>query len=131
MRTNLFSSKAPVFGAAEYLKAKLEAEASPHDLKAMVDHEPDSVVLIDVRDPDSYAAEHIRGAQNLPAADIVSALARLPKDKTIVAYCWDATCALAPKAALELRQKGFAAKVLAGGIAEWRHRGYPVVRADA
>ncbi len=73
---------------------------------------------------DAFRREHILGAQNIPAADIVRRLADLPKNRTIVTYCWDMTCALAPKAALELAQKGFKTQFLAGGIAEWKKKGY-------
>jgi len=130
MDLNLFAPKAQAFGTADYLKAKLESESTPYDLKTTLDAEPGKVMVVDVRDPESFAKEHIRGAANIPADEIVTQLARLPKDRTIVTYCWDMTCAMAPRAALELAQKGYKAKFLAGGIAEWRHKGYPVVRLE-
>lgn len=130
MDLHLFAPKTAAFGPAEFLKAKLESEETPYDLKTRLDSAPGEVVVIDVRDPESFAKEHIRGSSNIPADEMVTQLARLPKDRTIVAYCWDMTCGMAPRAALELRQKGYRAKFLAGGIAEWRHKGYPVVRSE-
>lgn len=126
----IFAPKARPYGAAEYLRAKLESEASPYGLKTEMDGEPDKTLVVDVRDPESFAKEHIRGATNIPADELVARLSSLPRDKTIVAYCWDMTCDLAPRAALELAQKGFRAKFLAGGIAEWRHKGYPTVKPE-
>ena len=45
------------------------------------------VVLIDVRDPRSFADGHIPGAINVPMASVQSYLDTIPKDKPVVAYC--------------------------------------------
>lgn len=126
---SIFAPKARNYGAAEYLKAKLESEASPYGLKETLDLNPQTVMVVDVRDAESFATEHIRGAANIPAGEIVTRLANLPREKTLVVYCWDMTCDLAPKAALQLTEKGFRAQFLLGGIVEWRHKGFPTVKA--
>lgn len=113
---------------AEYLSVKLEAEASPYLLHRTLETEPETLLLVDVRDDASYEREHIRGAVNVRAESIVTGLASLPKDKLIVCYCWDVSCALAPKAALELAQKGYKVKYLVGGIEEWKRKGFSVER---
>ena len=123
------ASKAPPIGAVEYLKAKLDYEASPYGLKETLETTPGNIVLVDVRDEEAFRKEHILGATNIPIADLVKRLADLPRDRTIVTYCWDMTCALAPKAALELAQKGFKVQFLAGGIEEWKRKGYAVKRS--
>jgi rhodanese-related sulfurtransferase len=123
------TQKAPPIGAAEYLKAKLDYEASPYGLKETLESTPGQVVLVDVREEEAFRKEHILGATNIPAAHLVKRLADLPRDRTIVTYCWDMTCALAPKAALELAQKGFKVQFLAGGIEEWKKKGYAVKRS--
>jgi rhodanese-related sulfurtransferase len=133
MELGIFGTKtqhktAPI-GAAEYLKAKLDFEATPYGLKETLENSPGDVVLVDVRDEESFRREHILGAANIPAAQLVKRLADLPRDRTIVTYCWDITCALAPKAALELAQKGFKVQFLAGGIEEWKKKGFPVKAA--
>jgi rhodanese-related sulfurtransferase len=127
-RTRAASVSAPI-GAAEFLKAKLDVEAAPDGLKAALETAPDTVLVVDVRPEDDFHREHILGATNIPAPDIVRRLAALPKDRTIVTYSWDMTCALAPRAALELARKGFTVQYLAGGIAEWRRKGYAVRRS--
>ena len=134
MELGIFGSKAEepkahAIGAAEYLKAKLDFEATPYGLKHTLETTPGNVVVVDVRDEDAFRKEHILGATNIPAAEIVKRLADLPKDRTIVTYCWDMTCALAPKAALELAQKGFKVQFLAGGIEEWKRKGGTVKKA--
>lgn len=131
MDLSLFAPKAHTLGAAEYLRAKLEYEATPYGLMTTLETEPEKVLVLDVRDRDAFEEEHIRGAVNVPATEIVSRLSGLPKDRTVVTYCWDMTCALAPKAALELAQKGFKVQFLAGGIAEWKHKGFPIAKTDA
>ncbi len=112
------------------MKAKLDYEATPYGLKQTLDTSPGSVVLVDVRDAEAFRKEHILGATSIPAEDVVKRLADLPKDRTIVTYCWDMTCALAPKAALELAQKGFKVQFLAGGIEEWKKKGFTVKRSE-
>ncbi|MHB2025573.1 MAG: rhodanese-like domain-containing protein [Elusimicrobiota bacterium] len=104
--------------AAAYFSAKLAFESTPHQLKR--DWDEGKVMILDVRDPQSYAAEHIEGAKNVPFTEMTKHLSTLPKNKTIVTYCWNITCALAPKAALELAHKGFMVQELSGGIAEWK-----------
>ena len=109
--------------AVDYFKAKLQFENTPHTLKVQL--EKGEVVLLDVRDNDSFVKEHIPGAVNIPMTELVSRLKELPKNKTIVTYCWNITCAMAPKAALQLAEKGFRVQELVGGIAEWKAK-FPV-----
>jgi len=109
--------------AAAYFSAKLAYETTPHQLKK--DWAEGKVVILDVRDAQSYAAEHIAGAKNVPFTELDKHIATLPTDKTLVTYCWTITCALAPKAALTLAQKGFNVQELSGGIAEWKTNSFP------
>lgn len=129
MDLSLFAPKTHAIGAAEYLQAKLAYEATPYGLMSTLETAPGSVMILDVRDEKAFREEHIHGAVNIPAGDIVSRLSGLPKDRTLVTYCWDMTCGLAPKAALELAQKGFKVQFLLGGIAEWKHKGYSVAKS--
>lgn len=126
MDLSIFAPKPTHIGAVEYLRAKLEYEASPYALHETLEKAPHTVLVVDVRNREAFESAHIRGAAHIEAADIVKELANLPKDRTIVTYCWDATCSLAPKAALELAQKGFSVQFLQGGIEEWKRKGYSV-----
>ena len=45
------------------------------------------VVVMDVRDIDSYTASHIAGAMHIPVSYVESELPYLPRGKPIVAYC--------------------------------------------
>ena len=124
--TNVLEPKLIELTAVQYFSAKLAYEMTPWALKSILEKTPEQVVLLDVRNADMFAASHIKGAKNIPLADLVAKLATLPKDKTIVTYCGDLTCGLAPKAALELAQKGFKVKELVGGIDVWSAKGFPV-----
>lgn len=44
-------------------------------------------VLIDVRPEASYKAGHIKGAANIPYADIRDRAKELPRDKMVITYC--------------------------------------------
>jgi len=130
MDLSLFAPRTQPISAVEYLRAKLEYETTPYELKTRLAAEPGKLMVVDVRERPAFEAEHLRGAANIPAAEIVTQLASLPKERTIVTYCWDMTCALAPKAALELAQKGFKVQFLSGGIEEWKRKGFGVVKAE-
>lgn len=45
------------------------------------------VLIVDVRDANSYALAHIPGAVHIPFSSVEAAAATLPKDKPIVTYC--------------------------------------------
>lgn len=113
-------------GPVDYFAAKLAYEMTPWTLKNILETAPEQVVVLDVRSTDMFKAAHVPTALNIPLADLVSKLKTLPKNKTIVAYCGNLTCALAPKAALELAQKGFEVKQLVGGIELWQEKGFPI-----
>ncbi len=44
-------------------------------------------VIVDVRNPGSFAQSHIKGAILIPHNEILNHLSSLPVDKTIVTYC--------------------------------------------
>jgi rhodanese-related sulfurtransferase len=124
--TNVLEPKLIELTAVQYFSAKLAYEMTPWALKSILEKTPEQVLVLDVRNAEMFAAQHIKGAKNIPLVDLVSKLSTLPKDKTIVTYCGDLTCGLAPKAALELAQKGFKVMELVGGIDVWNQKGFPV-----
>ncbi len=84
------------------------------------------ITVLDVRPPEEYAAGHLPGAINIPLAELEGRLAKLPKDREIVAYCRGPYCVLAYEAVARLRQKGFKARRLQDGFPEWKAAGFPV-----
>jgi rhodanese-related sulfurtransferase len=116
--------------AVQYFAAKLAYEITPWSLKAILEKTPEAVCVLDVRSKDMFVNAHLPTAINIPLADLVSKLGTLPKNKTIVTYCGNLTCGLAPKAALELAQKGFKVQQLTGGIELWQEKGFPVEKKN-
>ncbi len=57
-------------------------------------------------------------------------LGELPKDKTIVVYCWDTWCNMAVKAAIIMSENGYDVLELSGGIAAWTTMNFPVEQAE-
>ena len=83
-------------------------------------------VLIDVSEPEEYAAAHAVGAKNAPLATLETSR-ELPKNKSLPLVIVCATGSRAPRALAVLRQLGYEnARVLAGGLAAWRAANLPV-----
>ncbi len=84
--------------------------------------------LVDVRTPAEFAAGHVAGAVNVPVTALSSRLPGLGLDpaRPVVAICLSAHRS-APAVRL-LRQRGFDAAHLAGGMNAWRAAGLPEVR---
>ena len=53
----------------------------------ILNESPDSIMLIDVRDPDEFAAGHFKSAVNMPTEELEAKVDTLPADKPIVFVC--------------------------------------------
>lgn len=84
------------------------------------------VTVLDVRPREEYEAGHIPGALSVPLGELETALARLPRDQEIVAYCRGPYCVLAVEVVGILRARGFRAVRLEEGVPDWRAMGFPV-----
>lgn len=113
----------------DWFKAKLQCELGPVELKRLIDAK-DSILVVDVRDRDSYAQEHIPGAINIPQHEVPKRFSEIPKDKTIVCYCWSPTCYMAAKACLDLAEHDYRVLELHGGIKSWKDADYPLQRVS-
>lgn len=75
-------------------------------------------ILIDLREPDGYAAGHLTGALNIPYAEFSAWVERLPKGVIIVLYDQDGV--VSDQAVQELLTAGFNdARSLLGGLNAW------------
>ncbi|MHB1523201.1 MAG: ArsR/SmtB family transcription factor [Candidatus Dormibacteria bacterium] len=90
-----------------------------------------SVVVLDVRPVEEYAASHIPGALSLPLEQLEARLDQLDPDLEVVAYCRGPLCLLAPEAVAMLRARGLRARCLEDGLPEWRQAGLPVAAGAA
>jgi rhodanese-related sulfurtransferase len=84
------------------------------------------VLVLDVRPEAEYAAGHIPGAVNVPHDQLAARLTELPDGADVIAYCRGRYCVFAPDAVRLLRQHGFSARPLDGGLPGWRLAGLPV-----
>ena len=93
------------------------------ELKALIDQK--AVIVIDVRDPQSFAKGRIPGAVNIDYTQVLKEGRRFAGEKrTIVAYCACANEMTAARASVDLAANGVpAAKALKGGWDEWLQRG--------
>lgn len=83
-------------------------------------------VLIDVREPDEFAVAHIPSAINLPRFRLESRIEEVVQDPQarIVVYC--GSRGRSTIAAATLREVGWDAAVLRGGLQAWVAAGLPV-----
>ena len=78
--------------------------------------------VIDARDKDQYAKEHITGAINLEWRKVLAERKSIPKDQPVLIYC--NTGSLSAQAGFALRVAGFEnVRILQGGFAEWKSKG--------
>jgi rhodanese-related sulfurtransferase len=98
------------------------------DLFAAIGQDPAPTVL-DVREPDEYAAGHVQGALLMPLARTVemALAAELPKDQPVYVFCRSGNRSL--QAAQALVAAGYQdVRNVDGGILAWTAAGLPVVR---
>ena len=84
-----------------------------------------AVVVLDVREPGSFAKGRIPGAINVDYTQVLATAGQFAgEQRTIVAYCACANEMTAARAAVDLAAKGIpGAKALKGGWDEWLSRG--------
>ena len=75
----------------EFFAAKLRAEAEKQAVVHWVKKEPGAkeIVLVDSRARDAFAKAHIEGAVSVPLDELKQVASQLPRDKTLVVYCWN------------------------------------------
>ncbi len=88
-------------------------------------------VVIDVREPDEYAAGHLQGAINLPRGLLEFKLSGSPalerRDMSVVLYC--KTSGRAALSAVSMQAMGYLNVMsIAGGYDAWVASGQPVVK---
>jgi Fe-Mn family superoxide dismutase len=99
---------------------------SPAELRQALDR--GDVLVIDVRLQEDFdaGADMLSVAVHHDARRLDEWVSSLPKDREVVVYCVYGF-QVSQDAAAGLRQRGVAARVLAGGISAWRAMGAPTV----
>lgn len=106
-------------------KPKPHREIDVAELNAMM--QQNSVLVVDVREPDEFASGHIPGAMNLPLSRFSPGDVPEANGRTVVLQC-----AGGKRSAMALEKCATAQSVidthLAGGIGAWKSAGFPVVQ---
>jgi glyoxylase-like metal-dependent hydrolase (beta-lactamase superfamily II) len=77
----------------------------------------DEPLVVDVREPDEFAAWSIPGAVNIPLSELAARMSTLPPDRELVAVCASANRSTRAAEALSRSRRQVAN--LAGGMAAW------------
>jgi rhodanese-related sulfurtransferase len=106
-------------------KKAAHCEVTPHELQAML--AAGTATLVDVREPNEFAAEHIAGAINVPLSGFdPSALPQVAGCVTVL------QCAGGKRSAMALDRcaavEASADTHLAGGLGAWKAAGLPTIR---
>lgn len=85
----------------------------------------DAPLVIDVREPEEYAAGHVPGARLVPMGAIPAQLDELPADVPVYVICASGNRSLS--VADQLAEHGINAWSVAGGTSAWARSGRPIV----
>ncbi len=101
----------------------MPAEVSVAELAAILDADP-TIPLIDVRNPEEYAAGRVPGAVLVPMHTVPVRLQDIPSDRTVYVVC--AVGGRSGQVAAWLEPQGYDVVNVAGGTQAWVMSGYPV-----
>jgi hydroxyacylglutathione hydrolase len=116
-------------GLSAWQAAGLPVEALPqlsvHELRERLREDP-SLLVVDVRESDEFAARHLRGAVHVPFWAIAARAADLPRDRPIAVMC--AGGLRSSLGASLLARAGFHdLRNVTGGMGAWLEAGYSAV----
>ncbi len=100
------------------------SDLDPHEAVALLDE--GNAVLLDVREPEEWAAGHAPQAAHLPLARVRPDV--VPDGRTVIIVCRSGN--RSGRAADLLADAGVPVHNLAGGMLAWRRAGLPVVPTD-
>jgi rhodanese-related sulfurtransferase len=86
---------------------------------------PEGVIVLDVREPLEWHYGRIDGAVHIPLTQLPDRAGELPVDRQLLVVC--KVGGRSSQATAYLREKGFEAINLAGGMIDWLESGRPMV----
>ena len=99
---------------------------SPRELLRQIEARDQTVTVIDVNSPQSWAKAHVPGALHLDAQAFNAADLPADKQALLVFYCSNPLCRKAPNAARRAKQMAYTdARVMSAGISGWIDAGLP------
>ena len=93
-------------------------------LDGVPDPLPEGLAVLDVREPEEWAAGHIEGALHIPLSELTARVGDLPDAQTLV------VCKVGGRSAhavAYLAQQGYDVVNLDGGMLDWHGGGRPMV----
>jgi rhodanese-related sulfurtransferase len=98
----------------------------PSDIPTVsVEELPANAALLDVREPDEWAAGHVDGATHIPMNDIPSRVAELAPEADVVVVC--KMGGRSAQVTAWLNQQGYRATNLDGGMLAWATARRPMI----
>ena len=102
----------------------LTAAAAVHQINR------EKAVVVDVSEPEEFAAGHVAGARNVPLGQLEQRLPETVKNKTVPLILVCATGARAGRAVGVAKKLGYdKAQALGGGLKAWKDANLPVEKA--
>ncbi|HEY2255198.1 MAG TPA: rhodanese-like domain-containing protein [Variovorax sp.] len=87
-------------------------------------------VVVDVREPEEFAAGHVTGAKNVPLNELEQKLPAAVKNKSLPLLLVCASGARAQRAVATARKLGYEqAQAVAGGLKSWKDANLPLEKA--
>ncbi len=116
----------------EFYEIENAVYISPHSLRVKMSKNDSNFTLVDLRSPEEYAREHIKGAINIPAYKdeetpdynaerLIFQFSQLSKDRDIIVYCYSTPCMTGRKIGKILAEEEIYVKHLGIGWNEWRY----------
>jgi len=99
----------------QIVKASFLDNIFPEDID--IDTYLEEYMIIDARIPPEYAEEHIYGAVNIPVEELRQQCSSFDRSKKYITYCLNDSRGMV--AAFLLKNRGFNAQCLRGGISGW------------
>lgn len=91
---------------------------TPEEVSRRLQKDPDSLVLLDVREPEERALAAIEPSLHIPMGEVIERLAEIPRDRPVVVYCH--VGARSEMIAAYLEAEGYEnVHNLSGGIDAW------------
>ena len=98
----------------------------PHQVPTVsVAELPDGSTLLDVREPDEWAAGHAPDAVHIPMGELAGRLEELPADDPVYVICRSG--GRSARVAAYLNANGWDATNVEGGMQSWHAAGRPMV----
>ncbi|MEJ8813754.1 rhodanese-like domain-containing protein [Variovorax ureilyticus] len=87
-------------------------------------------VVVDVREPEEFAAGHVTGAKNVPLSELEQKLPGAVKNKSLPLLLICASGARAQRAVATAKKLGYEqAQAVSGGLKSWKEANLPVEKA--